>query len=421
MHTRSVGVVSLAFLSALAGADAQFVEPVRVIHEIRGEHENDEFGWVARRIGDVDGDGIADFVSTAPHTSDQKATGKIYMYSSASGELLWTRQGAEGARLGMGCDAAGDVNADGIPDVICGSLGTAEAFVYSGDDGRTLLTVSAEDQTDVFGWAVSGAGDWNDDGHADFLVGARRADATGEDSGAAYLYSGADGTVLRTFAGETPGDLFGSEVSGFSSGERKCVAIGAMNAGEGERGKVFVFVPDRTEPAFAIDASDTGVFLGRMFVNFVGDIDGDGVSDLYASDWNDSAKGQNTGRVYVYSTGTGQKLHEWGGAGAGGGFGIGAGDAGDADGDGSADLLIGIWNESTHAPAAGKCVLYSGKTGEVLREITCTAANDTFGFDTTNLGDVDGDGITDFLITSAWATIDGKAKCGRCFVIAGER
>jgi len=412
--------VPFGLLLIASGAPAQFVEPVRIIHEFHGEHADDEFGWVARRVGDVDNDGVADFVSTAPHTSPRTSPGKIYMYSSKSGKLLWTREGAKGALLGMGCDGAGDVNADGVPDVVCGSMGTGEAFVYSGDDGRTLLTVSAVKPGDIYGWAVSGAGDWNGDGHDDFIVGARRADESGEDAGSAYLYSGADGSVLRRFNGENPGDLFGTEVSGFTDGRHAYIAIGAMDAGPSQRGRVYVYTQRADAPVFVIDAADSGAQLGRMFINFVGDIDGDGVSDLYASDWNDRAKGQNTGRVYVYSTARGTKLHEWGGAHADDGFGIGAADAGDVNGDGSADLLIGIWNDSSRAKSAGKCQLYSGKTGRVLREITCTVAGDTFGFDTTNLGDVDGDGLTDYLITSAWATVDGKAKCGRCFIIAGQ-
>lgn len=407
-------------LLCVSPAHAQFLEPVKVIHEIHGESANDQFGWVARRIGDVDGDGVSDFVSTAPTNAEGGTNaGRIYVYSSKTGELLWAKSGAAGARLGIGCDAAGDVNADGVPDVLAGAIGAGEAYVFSGDSGDLLLTVKAEKQPDVFGWAVSTIGDWNGDGHDDFIVGARRADLNGEDSGAVYMYSGKDGSVLRTIGGHEAGDLFGSEISGYSDGQQFILALGAMNAGEGDRGRVYMFTGQEPKLSFIIEADETGVALGRMFITIFGDADGDGVPDVYASDWNDAAKGQNTGRAYVYSTGTKRKLYSWGGDAAGVGFGIGAGDVGDIDADGHADLLIGAWNDASQAQAAGKCYLHSGKNGHVLREITCTVANDTFGFDTTHVGDVDGDGVNDFLVTSAWATIDGKQRCGRVFVISG--
>src|SRR4029077_14223699 len=70
---------------------APFVERVHIIRESRGESANDQFGWIARNIGDVDGDGVNDVVTSAPtHGARGSHAGRIYVYSTGSGRLLWT-------------------------------------------------------------------------------------------------------------------------------------------------------------------------------------------------------------------------------------------------------------------------------------------------------------------------------------------
>jgi tetratricopeptide (TPR) repeat protein len=95
-----------------------FVEPVTILREWRGEHAGDQFGWIARAIGDVDGDGITDIVTSAPgHTTDGAGGGanggRIYAYSPGSGKLLWTADGQAGDQLGTGVEGAGDIDGDG--------------------------------------------------------------------------------------------------------------------------------------------------------------------------------------------------------------------------------------------------------------------------------------------------------------------
>src|SRR6185436_16225264 len=101
-----------------------FVEPVRVLHEWHGEASNDQFGWIARDVGDVDGDGVHDFVTSAPtHRSNNSEAGRVYVYSTASGKELWHADGGPGDQLGSGLEAAGDANGDGIPDVVASGPG----------------------------------------------------------------------------------------------------------------------------------------------------------------------------------------------------------------------------------------------------------------------------------------------------------
>ena len=94
--------------------------------------------------------------------------------------------------------------------------------------------------------------------------------------------------------------------------------------------------------AFVIESDDKGVRLGGMFVSVVGDVDGDGTRDIYASDWAHGALGPTTGRVYVHSGSTGERLLTLTGESAGDGFGIGPADAGDVNADGYPDLIVGV-------------------------------------------------------------------------------
>ena len=395
-----------------------FVEPVKIIREWDGEASNDQFGWIARNIGDVDGDGVNDVVISAP-TKDVagKNAGRVYVYSTKSGKLLWSADGKPGDQLGNGIEAAGDTNHDGIPDVIAGAPGGGYAKVYSGRDGRVLLTLTAENKNDQFGQHADGVGDVDGDGFADVIVGAPGNNAGGAGAGRAYVYSGRTGSVLLALTGERAGDGFGAAVAGFSDKTNRFLLVGAPGAGARKSGRVFVYRGLSAKPAFVIDSDETGGALGGMFLSVPGDVDGDGIPDVYASDWNNNAKGPSTGRVYVYSGRDGKPLLTLTGETAGEGFGTSPSVAGDVDGDGHADLIVGAWQYSGAAMGAGRAYLYSGRDGHLMKTFTCRTPGDAFGFDAVTLGDVDGDGTADFLITSGWSGIHGFHS-GRVFVVS---
>ena len=398
-----------------------FVEPVKILHEWAGENKNDQFGWVARCIGDVDGDKRKDFVTSAPtlQASTQpggQPAGRIYIYSGKSGKLLWQQTGQPGDNLGQVIEGAGDVNHDGIPDVIAGAPGGNKAFVYSGKDGKVLLTLTGQDAAEAFGSSVNRAGDQNGDGYGDVLVG---APGNGQTSGKVYVYSGQDGALLLTLEGEQAGDSFGSTVSGCKQASNALLSVGAPTAGPRHTGKMYVYAGLTKTPKFTIDSDETGGRLGAMFQSVVGDVNQDKVPDIYASDWANSAKGPGTGRIYVHSGADGKRIYTLTGEMAGDGFGIGSADVGDVNKDGYDDLLIGAWQHASAAPSGGRVYLYSGKDGSLLRTITCRTPGDSFGFDATGIGDVDGDGVIDFLITSAWSNVKGY-RSGRVFVLSGQ-
>ncbi len=408
------------FPSAAEFADP-FVERVEIIREWRGEQPGDAFGWIARNVGDVDGDGINDVTTSAPNAAFNGGprAGKVYVYSSRSGARRWMRVGEPGHQLGVGVEAAGDVNADGIPDVVAGAPGAGKAYVFSGENGKVLLTFDAEDPQDNFGRKVSDLGDVNGDGHDDVIVGAPGNDAKGTDAGRAYVYSGKDGTVLVTLDGEKAGDAFGSSAGGYAGGGRIFIVIGAPNAGPENKGRTYVYSDRSTTPAFIIDSDETGAALGGMFVSVVGDVNADGIRDVYASDWSNSAYGPATGRIYLHSGADGTRLLTLTGEAGGDGFGIGPADAGDVNGDGYDDLVIGAWRHAGAAPMGGKVYLFSGRDGSLLKTYTGKVTGETLGFDATGMGDVNGDGVLDLLLTSAWSAINGT-RSGRMYIVSGR-
>ena len=393
-------------------------EKVVVLREWVGEGPGDQFGWIARSLGDVDGDGVEDFVTSAPTWAGTgKDAGRVYVYSTKTGKLLWKVDGAAAEELGTGVELAGDTNKDGVPDVVAGAPGSGKGYIYSGKDGRVLQTMTAEDKKDTFGRHASGAGDVNRDGHADVLVGAPTNASGGKDAGRAYLYSGKDGATLMTWTGEREGDQFGSTVAGYTDGKNTFLMVGAPKAGPKKTGRVYVYTGLTTKPRFVLEADETDLAFGYMFMSIPGDLDGDGTPDLYVTDFTSAAKGPTTGRAYAASGKTGARILTLTGQTQGEGFGVGPSAAGDVDGDGHPDLIIGAWQYAGAAVSAGRAYLYSGKDGKLLKTYTCRIPGDTFGFDAVGLGDTDKDGTTDFLITSAWSGIKGNHS-GRVLLIS---
>lgn len=404
----------------LEGA-AAFVEKVRVIHEIRSTTAGEQFGWVARRIGDVDGDGVVDFATSAP---TRAGGGRVFVYSSKKAELLFTRDGEPGQSYGQGVGPAGDVNGDGTPDVIVGApangKGKGRAHVLSGRDGKLIHELTSGDMNDWFGIKVCGCEDLDGDGRPELVVGASGADEGGKDTGSVYVFSGKTGEELDVVDGTVPGEKLGSSVDATRAGGHALIVAGAM--GYRGRGRAYAWKASAKglEPFFTIEASKAGARLGMYFVTIIGDVDADGVPDVYASDWADSSKAKGAGRVYVHSGKTGKRILTIDGHRAGENFGTSSSYAGDCNGDGHADLIVGAWQNADGGKSAGACYLHSGSDGSLLTKYTSAQSGDTLGFDSQGIGDVDGDGAIDFLLTSAWSAINGK-RSGRIFIVAGPR
>ena len=401
-----------------------FVEDTKIIAEWKGERSGDNFGWIARAIGDVDKDGVDDFVTSAPqHATGGNRAGRVYVYSTGTRQLLWKIDGTAGDVLGHRIEAAGDVNKDGIPDVVANGGGTVR--VYSGTDGTLLRTFKSPGPLPLM--SSAGAGDVNGDGYADIITGSvpapNQAPPAGgappptPPAGAAYVFSGKDGALLLSLAGEREGDLFGNTVAGNTFGRQTLLVIGAAGAGPAQTGRAYIYTKLDTKPAFVIDGDQTSAAFAAMFVAVAGDIDNDGSPDAFLSDFVNRAKGPQTGRVYLHSGKDGRRLLTLTGETAGEMFGTSQSHAGDLDGDGHADLAIGAWQHASAAMSGGRIYMHSGKDGRLLGTITCRIPGDTLGFDSVGIGDVDKDGTVDLLVTSGYSGVSGY-RSGRVFIVS---
>lgn len=416
---RPASLAVVAFLSALLPetSSAQFAEPdasaTRVLH---GQQNGDFFGWVAATIGDLDDDGVEELI--IPAIGHNTFSGRATVFSGADGAVLNDVLGDLGQVLGFAVGAAGDVNADGVPDYI---VGGGRVVVFSGATHEVLLELTA---ITGFGHGVGTAGDVNQDGHDDLIVGSARTDTATTSTGRVYVISGATGKVLWTRDGETAGTLLGSAVGRVGDVNRDHiddVVVGASGAGPRRGGEAYVLSGVDGALIHRLEPKDpaTARTFGRFFASGAGDVDRDGVGDVFVGDFgaaNDGVEG--VGQAYIFSGRTGRRLHVLTGRGPEG-FGAGRGIP-DVNGDGHADILVAAWTNSDAAPKAGKLYLFSGRSGALLRTVTAKRPGHNSGIDAIWTGDIDGDGLPELLSTAVGFGFTGL-DAGRAFVIAGTR
>lgn len=174
-------------------------------------------------LGDVNGDGINDFAAGSPYDDGAVVdTGSVRVFSGANGALIRIHHGGvANERFGASVANAGDVNGDGVSDLIVGAThrdfngsNSGLAYVFSGANGVLLRSFPGDGAQDKFGQIVGGAGDLNGDGFEDFLVAAPFANtASGIDAGLLRIFSGADYSVLLDQTGNSPSQLFGYAVA----------------------------------------------------------------------------------------------------------------------------------------------------------------------------------------------------------------
>ncbi len=347
------------------------------------EEAGGEFGISVSGAGDVNADGKADVIVGArledPGTSPVNA-GRAYVFSGADGSLLFTlvspNEEASG-QFGIRVSGAGDVNSDGRADVIVGAMtedpGTSpinagRAYIFSGADGSLLFTLASpnEQAAGHFGVWVSGAGDINNDGKADVIVGAFFEDPSPSaiDAGRAYVFSGADGSVLFTLVSpnaETSGE-FGSPVAGagdVNMDSTPDVIVGARPEDPGtspnDAGRAYIFSGVDGSLLFTLASpnQESGGVFGNS-VSGAGDVNDDGYADvMIGAPFEDpGASPINSGRAYIFSGADGSVWRtlvspneETSGA-----FGVSVSSAGDANADGKPDVIVGAYLED---PSAG--------------------------------------------------------------------
>ena len=354
-------------------------------------------------VGDLNFDGVSEFMTGEPFdgfgTPGSFQQGTAILFDGASGTVLQQDYGSfvtPGDHLGIAVCALGDVTGDGIPDFAAGAnQGAAPILapqpngfvrIYSG----AALTAPPAQPVPIatigmgispagfngmgFGSTLANVGDVNGDGVNDLAVGAPLATATLPGTtgpGQVFVYSGASlattQTLLYTLTGPGANSLFGSSIAG------------------------------------------------------LGDIDGDGASDLvvgayFEFDPNDPNSGHGDGAIHVYSGASGTDLGVTftGAAGLFQNLGFSVAGPGDLDGDGVGELLVGAPNVSNpgfpgqqdgqvyvlSGAQAGQGVaqvLYSVNGHAGVHEGSGVNADSKLGYSLSPAGDLDSDGVADFL------------------------
>jgi hypothetical protein len=433
-------------LSAVAGGAGGFV--------INGDSTSSKHsGYSVSAAGDVNGDGLADLIVGAPDA--KSGGGRSYVvFGKTSGKAMTLSAVAGGAggfvingdssteeNSGFSVSAAGDVNGDGLADLIVGAWAAngfgGRSYVVFGKTTGTAMDLSAvargtggfvingDSASYYSGNSVSAAGDVNGDGLADLIVGAYAANSNG---GRSYVVFGrTTGTAmdLSAVAGGTGGFVINGdsrtwENSGFSvsaagdvNGDGLADLIVGAHAANSDGGRSYVVFGKTTGTVdlsavaggaggFVINGDSTSSKYSGYSVSAAGDVNGDGLADLIVGAY--AANGYG-GRSYVIFGNTsgafGQTMVNWMGT-----------DAADTQSDGGVaqTLVAGAGNDNLTATAAS--VLYGG------------AGNDSFTIDSSSMitalqnpmgsgGNVDrlaridgGSGIDKVVLTGSGLTFD---------------
>ena len=461
--------------------------------KIIGETGNDFIGSTVSFAGDLNNDGLADVIVGGSGGESGPGDAAYVVFGSAVGapvDLDNVAAGTGGFKINAegGFDymtavsGAGDMNGDGIDDVIVGAYqqgSNGAAYVIFGTggagatvnlsalDGTTGFKIIGEAGGDQAGYSVSAAGDVNGDGFDDVIVGARLFDVTGTNNeGAAYVVFGTDqGFAASINLSDVALGSGGFRINGEATNSRTGTSVSAAGdvngdgfddliVGANQYGAAYV-VFGSASFANEIELSDvsngTGGFRMLGYANAYagnsvsngGDVNGDGIADLIVGASRDDDGGANfeAGAAYVvFGTDQGFAAGNLDSLGTGGFKIVGetAGDfagnsissAGDVNGDGLDDILVGAYFNDAGGLYAGSAYVVFGTAGTADINldnvalgtggfrITGEAGSDYAGRSVSAAGDVDGDGFDDILIGASHNDAGG-GSAGAGYVLFG--
>ena len=339
-----------------------------------------------RTAGDVNGDGYSDVIIGWPgYDGGLTDEGAAYVYhGSSSGLSSFASWGAESnvfkGQMGNSVSTAGDVNGDGYDDVIIGAPSAGRAWVYYGSaSGVTSSSpwITNGQSGASYGNSVAYAGDVNNDGFDDVIVGAPFHDDSSTDNGRAFVYYGSAGSM------DTTAD-------------------------------------------FAVSSAKLGVQFGWS-VSGAGDVNGDGYDDLIIGSRNYDSPDPGEGRAFIYHGSATVPVYDAGPDGdePGAEYGYSVAGAGDVNGDGYADVVIGapLSNNGGFTDAGRVEILYGGPGGiSETGKTVVTGPQESgaqLGYDVDTAGDVNGDGFADVIIGAPYRN-SGQTDEGVAYVLRGS-
>lgn len=391
------GAAALVLGPIVAGLDALTPDAL-----MTGVEAGDGAGVSVASAGDVDGDGFGDVVIGAwQRNGVARDTGAAYLLRgpidgtvALGPEHIVLEGDAPDAYAGFAVAGAGDVNGDGLADVLVSSFharerGAVGLLLGPVRRGPVLLgdadaVIRGERDGEHAGIAVAAAGDVDGDGYGDVLVGAPFEDSGGEDAGAVYLLRGplrAEVSLHDAEAklvGESGGDQAGTSLAAAGDVNGDGVmdfVIGAPFADRGgtDAGAAYLVLGPIRGVVSLADAA--AIFVGEaagdgagVAVSGVPDIDADGRAELLIGAWGADFAGDGAGAAYLVAGADARGVFPLGRAtarllGEAAQDGIGGSVAGcDVDGDGRGDLLIGAYGYDGESSNSG-AVFIVGSAG----------------------------------------------------------
>ncbi|WP_020561603.1 thrombospondin type 3 repeat-containing protein [Methylosarcina fibrata] len=450
-----------------------------------GENNGDYFGYSVANAGDIDQDGFDDIIVGSPRSNPVLPgnntpagdAGSVIVYSGKTAlpiqDLSFTGDAA-GDQFGIAVAGAGDIDKDGVPDIVVGAhqadavdpisqkliKNAGRTLIYSGASGTRLFDFYGEAAGDSLGVSVAIVGDVDQDGFAEVLAGAWKADgsdaATGKkqtDSGAAYLYSGKTHLLLHKFQGENKGDYFGYSLtaSDVDNDARPDLVIGAYRhdvpAGKktlSNAGSAYIFSAVDFSLLRRLDGAHAGDRLG-FAVAGIADVNDDAHADVLVGAPNEDApnptthqKVKDSGTVHIFSGLDGALLDPLESdqpvntdPQASALFGSAIHAAGDFNNDSVPDFVVGAYKydaviEGVKTANTGKVSVHSGKDGGLLFSADGHAKNGFFSFAVGGGGDQNQDGLSDIIIGTYKAdpgnlnTLKPKTDAGVAEIIHGR-